>query len=135
MQSIEKNNIVFARLSPGEDVNKKLIELCKKHSINSGVILSGIGQFEKAELGYFKYKGNYSNKIFKNPLEVLSLNGNICKMHDEYIFHIHVVLGDDKKNTFGGHFINAIVKVTGEIVILKTDLQLYDFFKKGLPTS
>jgi len=69
MQSTEKKNIVFARFSPGEDVNKKLIELCKKHDINSGVILSGIGQFEKVELGYFKCKGDYSREIFEKPLE------------------------------------------------------------------
>jgi predicted DNA-binding protein with PD1-like motif len=135
MHSIEKKNIVFARLFPGEDVNMKLIELCKKHNINSGVVLSGIGQFEKVELGYFKCKGDYSEEIFEKPLEVLSFNGNICKIENEYIFHIHAVLGDNKKNTFGGHFMNAIVSITGEIVILKTDLQLYDFFKKGLSTN
>ena len=122
MQSTEKKNIVFARLFLGEDVNKELIELCKKHRIDSGVILSGIGQFEKVELGYFKCKGDYSHEVFEKPLEVLSLTGNICKTGDEYILHIHAVLSDDKKNAFGGHFINAIVSITGEIVILKTNI-------------
>ncbi len=128
MQSTEKKNIVFARFLPGEDVNKKLIELCKKHDIKSGVIISGIGQFEKVELGYFKCKGDYSHEIFEKPLEVLSLTGNICKNGDEYILHIHAVLSDDKKNAFGGHFINAIVSITGEIVILKTNI----LFKREL---
>ena len=122
MQSTEKKNIVFARFFPGEDVNKELIELCKKYCIDSGVIISGIGQFEKVELGYFKCKGDYLHEIFEKPLEVLSLNGNICKIGDEYILHIHAVLSDDKKNAFGGHFINAIVSITGEIVILKTNI-------------
>lgn len=128
MQSTEKKNLVFARFLPGEDVNKKLIELCKKHDIKSGVIISGIGQFEKVELGYFKCKGDYSHEIFEKPLEVLSLTGNICKNGDEYILHIHAVLSDDKKNAFGGHFINAIVSITGEIVILKTNI----LFKREL---
>lgn len=122
MQSVEKKNIVFARLFPGEDVNKELIELCKKHDIESGVIISGIGQFKKVELGYFKCKGDYSHETFEKPLEVLSLNGNICKIENEYVLHIHAVLSDDKKNAIGGHFINAIVSVTGEIVILKTNV-------------
>lgn len=122
MQSTEKKTIVFARLFPGEDVNKELIELCKKHNIDSGVILSGIGQFEKVELGYFKSKGDYLHEVFEKPLEVLSLNGNICKMGDEYVLHIHAVLSDDKKNAIGGHFMNAIVSITGEIVILKTNV-------------
>ena len=122
MQSIEKKNIIFARLFPGEDVNKELIELCKKHDIDSGVIISGIGQFEKVELGYFKCKGDYSHEVFEKPLEVLALNGNICKIENEYILHIHAVLSDDKKNAIGGHFINAVVSITGEIVILKTNV-------------
>lgn len=122
MHSIEKKNIIFARFLPGEDVKKKLMELCKKHCIDSGFILSGIGQFEKVELGYFKGKGDYSHQIFEKPLEVLSLNGNICKMRDEHVLHIHAVLSDDKKNVFGGHFINAIVSITGEIMILKTNI-------------
>jgi predicted DNA-binding protein with PD1-like motif len=128
MKSAEKKNIVFARFLPGEDANKKLIELCKKHDINSGVILSGIGQFEKVELGYFKCKGDYSHEIFEKPLEVLSLTGNICKNGDEHILHIHAVLSDDKKNVFGGHFINAIVSITCEIVIQKTNI----IFKREL---
>lgn len=122
MQSVEKKNIIFARLFPGEDVNKKLIELCKKHCIDSGFILSGIGQFEKVELGYFKSKGDYLLEVFEKPYEVLSLNGNICKMGDEHILHIHAVLSDDKKNVIGGHFINAIVSITGEIMIFKTNI-------------
>ena len=135
MLSIEKKNIVFARLFPGETVNQELIEICKKHRIDSGVILSGIGQFEKVELGYFKCKGDYTPEIFEKPLEVLSMSGNICRIGNEYNIHIHAVFGDEKKNTFGGHFIDSIVRITGEIVILKTDLQLGDFFKKGLETN
>ena len=122
MLSTEDKNIIFVRLFPGENVNKELIEICKKHRIDSGVILSGIGQFEKVELGYFKFKGDYTNEVFEKPLEVLSLNGNICKIGKEYILHIHAVLSDEKKNTYGGHFINSTVKITGEIVILKTNI-------------
>jgi len=38
----------------------------QKHNIDSGVIISGIGQFEKVELGYFKCKGDYSHEVLKN---------------------------------------------------------------------
>jgi len=123
MQDKEKENLIFIKLDPDEDVFLKLKQVCKKYKIESAVILSGIGQLKKAELGYFKEKGNYTPECFEKPLELLSLTGNICKKEkDEHIFHIHAVLGDEHKNAIGGHFISGIISVTAEIIIFKTNL-------------
>ena len=122
MQSKERKNIIFIRLYPDEDINKQLIEACKLHDVKVAVILSGIGQLKTAELGYFKEKGDYSPEKFNKPLEILSLTGNICKQDSEFILHIHAVLSDEKKNAIGGHFIDGKISVTGEIVLLKTDI-------------
>jgi uncharacterized protein len=128
MQSKEKKNIVFIRLMPKENLIEKIKQACKKHDISSAVVLSGIGQLDKAELGYFKEKGNYSPEIFEKPLEILSISGNICKQEDEYLPHLHIVLGDEKKKALGGHLLNGTVSVTAEIVILKTNID----FKREL---
>lgn len=124
MQSREKNNLVFIRLFKDEDVIKMLKEACKKHDIQTGIIISGIGQLKNVKLGYFKEKGNYTPQMFKKPLELLSLSGNICKAKDEHLLHLHTILGDEDKRSIGGHFIEGIVSVTGEIVILKSDMNL-----------
>ena len=121
MQSKEKNNIIFVRLYPNEDVNEELINVCKKHNVDTAVVISGIGQLNNAELGYFKGKKDYSLKKYNEPLEILSLTGNICKDKEEYIIHLHAVLGDDKKNALGGHFASGKISITGEIVIIKTE--------------
>jgi len=128
MQSKEKKNIVFLRLMPGESIIEKLKEACKKHSIGSAVVISGIGQLEKTEIGYFKEKGNYSPETFEKPLEILCMSGNICKQNNDYLLHLHIVLGDEKKNAIGGHLLNGTVSVTAEIVILKTNVD----FKREL---
>jgi len=124
MQSKEDKNIIFLRLFPDEDVNKQIKLSCKKHNIKSAIIVSGIGQLKKVQIGYFKEKGNYTNETFDDPLEILSFSGNICKQEDDYNLHIHIVLGDEKKNAIGGHFIDGTISITGEIVILKTDIHL-----------
>ncbi|RLF32315.1 MAG: hypothetical protein DRM98_04115, partial [Thermoplasmata archaeon] len=118
MEFKEKNNIIFLRLFPNENINDMIIETCKKTNVKTAVILSGIGQVKNVQLGYFKEKGNYSEEIFIKPFEILSLTGNIIKQDDEYLLHIHAVLGDENKKTIGGHFINGVINVTGEIVIL-----------------
>ena len=124
MQTKEKKNIIFLRLFPDEEVNKKIKEACKKHDVKTAVVLSGIGQLKKAKLGYFKGKGDYSPEEYEKPLEILSLTGNICKEKDEYLLHLHIVLGNEKKNAVGGHFIEGTIGIVGEIVLLKTDIKV-----------
>lgn len=124
MQSKEKDNLIFIRLFPDEDIHEKLIEVCKLHKVKTAVILSGLGQLKKFRLGYFKKKNNYASKTFDDPYELLSLTGNICYQNNDYIIHLHVVLGDDKKNTVGGHLIEGKVEVTNEIVLLKTRIRI-----------
>lgn len=125
MQTKEKNNIIFIRLFPNEDVNKLLMEACKYHNVKNAVVISGIGQLKTAKLGYFIEKGNYSPETFNKPLEILSLTGNICKLKGDYSLHLHIVLGDEKKNSLGGHFIDGTINVTGEVVLLKTDFDIH----------
>ncbi len=64
---------------------------------------------------------------FSQPHELLFLTGNISKKHGEeggYEFHLHAVLGNERKGVVGGHFMEGTVSVTGEIVLLKTDLKI-----------
>ena len=122
MLSKEEKNIIFLQLFPDEDVNKQIKNACKIHYVKTAVIISGIGQLKNVQLGYFKEKGNYTKEIFNKPLEILSINGNICNEDGEYTSHMHAVLGDEKKNVIGGHFFEGKVSVTAEIVLLKIDI-------------
>ncbi|TET42132.1 MAG: DNA-binding protein [Dehalococcoidia bacterium] len=124
MQSKEKNNLVFVRLFPNEDIHWELKRVCKKHEVETAVVLSGLGQLKQFQLGYYKEKGNYTPQEFHKPHELLSLTGNISKQEEEYNLHLHAVLGDEEKNVVGGHLISGKVEVTNEIVLLKTDLKI-----------
>ena len=124
MKSKEKNNIILIRLFSDEDLCEKLIEACKIHNLRTGVLLSGIGQLKSAQLGFFVEKDNYAPGIFTNPLELLSLTGNICRHECDYALHLHAILGDEEKNAIGGHFIGGTISITGEIVLLKSDINI-----------
>ena len=130
MQSKEKDNLIFMRLFPDEDIHEKLIEVCKLHKVKTAVILSGVGQLKKFQLGYFKKKNNYAAETFDPPYELLSLTGNICYQNNEYIIHIHAVLSDDKKNTVACHLIKGKVEITNEIVLLKTRISIARRFEE-----
>lgn len=124
MQSKEKDNLVFVRFFPGEEIFEELEQVCRKHNVETAVVVSGLGQVAEFELGFFKEKGNYLPEKFSEPHEVLSLTGSISEQDGKYEFHLHVVLGNAKKGVVGGHLIKGKVNVTAEIVLLKTDLKI-----------
>lgn len=122
MQTKEKDNLIFVRLFPKEDVFDSLREVCEKYNVETAVVLSGLGQLGSFELEFFQEKGNYVPETFTEPHELLNLTGNISKQREGYNFHLHASFSNIKKQVVGGHFIKGTVSVTGEIVLLKTDL-------------
>ncbi len=124
MQSEQKDDLIFIRLFPDENIHKELEEVCRKYKVKTAIVISGIGQLKDFKLGYFKEKGNYTQEHFKAPHELLSLQGNIAKKNGEYIFHLHAILGDENKETVGGHLIDGLVEVTNEIVLFKVNVRI-----------
>lgn len=118
-------NIIFCRFFSDEDLFKELKNVCLNHNIKTAIILSGIGQLKNFEIGYFKKDKTYTNSFYSKIYELLNLSGNIIKNNDEYIIHIHAILGDKDKKTIGGHLNKALVEVTCELVLLKININAY----------
>lgn len=119
--------IHYVRLEKGEDILPSIIEYCQLHKIKSAAIY-GIGAVESASLGYYDLtSSSYLENKFNFSAEVISCIGNIAKNEetDEYIAHLHMMIGDSKGQTFGGHVLpNNIISVTGEFVIFETKKEL-----------
>ncbi len=125
MNSKEKDDVVFARLFPGESIHTGLEEVCKERRVVSAVVLSGAGQLRECRLGFFRKKSDYRPELFEGPHELLSLSGNIIRQEGEYKFHLHAVLGNEGKEAIGGHLIEAVGEITAEIVLLKSGVELH----------
>jgi len=124
MQSQEKDNLIIARLFPGENVYEQLKSICQKHKVKTGVFVSGVGQLGWVELGFFREKGDYLPQKFARPLEVLSISGIVLANESGYDFHLHISLSGADKAVVGGHFIAGVVSVTLELAILKSDIKI-----------
>ena len=120
MISKEYENIIFIKLNSNEYLFDSLKKICKKYKIKNTIILSGIGQLKNFTIGYFNIKSGYIKNNYNKPYELLNLSGNIIKINDNYEFHIHAILSDNKMQAFGGHLFNGKVEITNEIVLLKT---------------
>jgi predicted DNA-binding protein with PD1-like motif len=67
-------------------------------------MVSGIGAVTKATIGYYdQIKREYVIKSFNQPMEVLSLKGNISVKDGVPFAHLHVVLGKEDFTAIGGH--------------------------------
>lgn len=117
-------SIHFLRLMKGEDILESIIEYCKKTNLSSGAIY-GLGAVSQAKLGYYDLNTKkYLKNEFNFNAEILNCTGNISVNEEtgEYIPHIHMIIGDIKGNTFGGHLLpETTISVTGEFTIFEID--------------
>jgi predicted DNA-binding protein with PD1-like motif len=122
MEFCQSNHLIMVRLHQDEDLFESLKEVCHQGDLKAGVVLSGIGMLKQAELSYFVASGRYSRILYPEPLELVSLSGNIIRQGGDWHFHLHAVLADEEKATVAGHLSRGKVNVTNEIAILKTDI-------------
>ena len=111
-------NGYLVRLEPGEEVLESLVRFADAHRIGFGA-LRAIGTFERVTLGYYDTEDKvYRNHGLEEPVEVLSLSGNICKAEDgQRMVHAHTVVGRSDYSTMGGHVVEATVGPTLEVIV------------------
>ncbi len=122
MEYAQKDNLIFVRLYQGEDLFEQLTAVCTACDVRTGIVISGIGMLKQSELKFYKRQGEYSEVLFPEPLELVSLTGNIVFQEGEHQFHLHAVLAKPDKSAVAGHLGKAKVNVTNEIVIMKSDI-------------
>jgi predicted DNA-binding protein with PD1-like motif len=117
MKSGEDKSLIVAKLEDGEDLFESLGTVVADHEIGSGLVLSGIGMLRNFVLGYYDGE-EYQRKEFKDPCELVSLQGSISTKNGIMI-HLHASLADESRNVIGGHLFEAEVNMLNEIVVRK----------------
>ena len=108
------SRVVAIRMKPDTDLMRGLEEVCQRHQIQNGVILSCIGSLKDVQFcnpvelptkaGY----GYGETLHLTGPIELTSATGVIC--HDEAgnrNLHVHVTLTDRHGNAHGGHLLEG----------------------------
>lgn len=108
-------NTIGVRLSVGEDIIASLLELGEKENIGFAQI-NGIGASSRATVGcYDLEKGEYIPKTFEEPMEIVSMLGNLTRKDGKPYLHLHASFSGKDCNVVGGHLTEAIIGVTAEI--------------------
>ena len=99
------------------DLLEEITNFCIKEDIRLGWI-RGLGAVEKARLAYYDQTSReYQFFELDKRLEITNLAGNISIKDGKPMAHVHVTLGDDKGNCYGGHVSPGTVIFACEIII------------------
>lgn len=110
--------IVFARLYEDEDLLEAIASASKQAKISAG-FFTLIGTLKRAKIGFYR-DGNYEPIEIAGPLEIVSCIGNISLKEKKPIVHAHLVVSDEKGQTFGGHtLLGCLISVTGELMLVE----------------
>ncbi|MFR4986604.1 MAG: PPC domain-containing DNA-binding protein [Lachnospirales bacterium] len=110
-------NTIIARIDKGEEIIEQIKEIVIKEEIKLASIqaLGAVGQFT---IGVFKTnEKQYLSNEFNGDFEIVSLTGTINTMDNKFYCHLHMSVGNEKGEVFGGHLNRAIVSATCEMVI------------------
>ncbi len=116
----EGNNLIAIRMEDGEDFFSSLKIVCKNYTVESAILLNGIGMLRNVKIGYWDGK-EYVVEEIEQPVELVSMQGNIATTENDGdpIIHIHVALAKKDHTVVGGHLVSAVVNNTNEIFIQK----------------
>jgi predicted DNA-binding protein with PD1-like motif len=114
-------NILMGRIEKDKDLFLEIQLILEKQNIKSGIV-KGIGAIQKGVVGYYdQINKKYVSIDINEPMEVLSLIGNISLKEGKPFPHCHVTLGDSHGNVKGGHLMEGCKVFAFEFTIIKFD--------------
>jgi len=114
-------NVFMGKLTHGSDILTELTNFCRKNEIKTG-ILTAIGAVKNAALGFYNQdEKKYYKHCINQPLEIVSLSGNISIKDEKPMVHSHIVLSDKDGNTVGGHLMSDTIVFASEFWIFELE--------------
>ena len=103
---------MVVRMYDGEDLLDHLSGL----PVDCAIILCGIGMLRDVELGYWNGE-IYEKHAITEPVELVSLQGNIAGSEDGVVVHVHACVARRDGSTSGGHLFAGTVHNAAEIAL------------------
>jgi len=110
MIQAKSGSTLVVRLQDGEGLPEGLTRL----ELGAAGVLSGIGMLRDVVLGYWDGT-RYVEQPIAEPVELLSLQGNLGVYDGKPVLHAHVIVGHEDLSTQGGHLLSATVHNTAEL--------------------
>ena len=116
MQAVREGNRWMLRLEDGQDLFETLVEWARREEIRAAAVVSGIGMFRRATIGYWDGT-QYRPQEIAIPHEVIALHGSVARADGAPSLHLHAGLAGPDHRLVGGHVIRATVGVLQEVLV------------------
>ncbi len=117
MHALKTPTTIILRIDKGEEVVKSITDYCVRENI-ANAYFSGIGAVDVLTCGYYNLEEKqYHFKEYAEPLEVVSLSGNVMLKDGTPFVHVHGVFTDIENRAFGGHIVEMHVHVVLEVML------------------
>lgn len=115
-QFIDTNQHILT-IERGEELIAQLVAYAHEHRPNSAW-LSGLGGTDRLTLGFYDLPSkDYEWHEYDEPLEILSLTGNLSWVDGEPFWHVHGTFSGRDMKAFGGHVKSLNVSQICEVMI------------------
>jgi len=116
MQAVREGDRWMLRLEDGQDLFETLAEWARQAEIRAAAVVSGIGMFRRATIGYWDGT-QYRPEEITVPHEVVALHGSVARADGVPSLHLHAGLAGPDHRLVGGHVLRATVGVLQEVLV------------------
>lgn len=119
MLRADVGRIWFVRMAEDDDLLETIRETAEESGVKAGAFTL-IGALKNVVLGCYK-NGEYVYTNLDCPMEIASCTGNIAvDEKGEVVVHSHIVVSNEKAETFGGHLMKGShVGPTAELMLFE----------------
>ncbi len=97
--------MMIGQIQRGADLYNSIMRIIQENGITIGRV-TGMGAVQRARLAYYDQREmKYREVSFAEPMEIVSLYGNISIKDGKPFAHVHVTLTDEHGQAYGGHLL------------------------------
>jgi len=119
IDGMDVQEIICLYMSHGDDFLQCIESAAREKDIQSGVVLSAIGTFDRVRIRHIKhtqFPGEMASVELEGPVELCSVDGIIA----DYKPHLHTTMSIRGKELISGHLAEGCsILYLGEVVIAK----------------
>lgn len=118
MKQFSEGSSSLLILERGEELIESLETFAAQQELTAGWLSGGLGGADKLTIGFYDIEAkDYEWRTYDEPLEILSLTGNVVIVDGRPFWHVHGVFSGRDFGAFGGHVKELVIGLTGELQI------------------
>jgi len=116
-RNLTSTRTIMGRLDHNKDLLEELTSVCEAEGVKLATV-TALGAVRKARIGFYNQQTReYEFVELEEPLEILSLVGNVSLRDGRPMVHAHITLGTEAGTAYGGHLAPGTVVFACEFVL------------------